>query len=189
MPSLDTKSVLLAEAELLIRTQGYAAFSYANLSDRVGIRKASIHHHFPTKETLGTALIDSYLERFEGELRSLAERRISAKGKLLAYSDFFSVGLHDGLMPLCGALAADAAELPPSMQLRVKKFFNIHLDWLGEILSQGVVSGEFQTGLNTKRSATLLLSALQGSSLVAWALSDPSVIRPAARQVIESFTS
>ena len=68
MVAQDTKSALLAEAEVLIRTQGYAAFSYADLSERVGIRKASIHHHFPTKELLGAALIDAYLERFELEL-------------------------------------------------------------------------------------------------------------------------
>lgn len=64
MSAVDTKSALLAEAETLVRTVGYTAFSYADLSERVGIRKASIHHHFPTKEALGNALIDSYLARF-----------------------------------------------------------------------------------------------------------------------------
>lgn len=187
MVSQDTKSALLAEAEVLIRTRGYAAFSYADLSERVGIRKASIHHHFPTKEVLGAALIDAYLARFELELKSLSEKRASAKSKLLSYSDFFSGGLRDGLMPLCGALAADAAQLPPSMQARVKKFFNIHLDWLEEILEQGLEAGEFRDNLKARRSATVLLSTLQGASLVAWALKDPSVIRPAAKQAIDSL--
>ncbi len=53
---MGTKELLLKEAEMLVRTRGFAAFSYADLSERVGIRKASIHHHFPTKEELGGAL-------------------------------------------------------------------------------------------------------------------------------------
>src|SRR5690606_25474982 len=96
MHNPDTRSALLSEAEALIRTRGYAAFSYADLSERVGIRKASIHHHFPTKEALGIAVIDTYLERFVAELDALASRSISAKRKLLAYGEFFAVSLQEG---------------------------------------------------------------------------------------------
>lgn len=184
----DTKAALLAEAEMLMRTQGYAAFSYADLSERVGIRKASIHHHFPTKELLGTALIDAYLERFVTELKQLAERPIDSKSKLLAYGEFFAAGLRDGQMPLCGALAADAAELPRSMQQRVRKFFKIHLDWLEEILQEGMARHEISSRVPASRSALLLLSTLQGASLVAWALKDPTVIKPALKQAVDGLT-
>ena len=57
--SNDTRSQLLAHAEALVRTQGYAGFSYNDLSLAVGIRKASIHYHFPSKTDLGLALIES----------------------------------------------------------------------------------------------------------------------------------
>src|SRR6476469_3227193 len=67
----DTRAQLLSEAESLIRTRGYAAFSYADLAEKVGIRKASIHHHFPTKEILGATLIDEYLARFEKDLHGI----------------------------------------------------------------------------------------------------------------------
>jgi len=184
----DTRSALLAEAEILVRTRGYAAFSYADLSDRIGIRKASIHHHFPTKEILGTALIDSYLERFTAQLDALATKRTDAKSKLLTYGDFFAASLRDGLMPLCGALAADVAYLPSSMQQRVKKFFELHADWLEMVLRDGVAKNEFQLSATPQRSAVLLLSTLQGASVVAWALKDPTVIKPAYKQAVENLT-
>jgi TetR/AcrR family transcriptional repressor of nem operon len=187
MAPSDTRSALLAEAETLIRTMGYAAFSYADLSERVGIRKASIHHHFPTKEMLGTALIDSYLERFGAELNELGAKPIDARSKLLAYGEFFAGSLHDGLMPLCGALAADAAYLPASMQRRVKKFFELHLKWLEEVLSDGTAAREIKPGFPVSRSALLLLSTLQGASVVAWALKNPSVIKPVFSQVVEGL--
>ncbi|MBK9078775.1 MAG: TetR/AcrR family transcriptional regulator [Hyphomicrobium sp.] len=189
MAQADTKTALLTEAERLIRTKGYAAFSYADLSESVGIRKASIHHHFPTKEDLGTTLIDSYLERFVAELEELAARSISPTRKLLAYGDLFATSLKDGQMPLCGALAADAAYLPASMQRRTKKFFELHLAWLERILSDALAAREIEAGQTPKACALLLLSTLQGASVVAWALKDPSVVKPAYRLVIERLAA
>jgi TetR/AcrR family transcriptional repressor of nem operon len=189
MAAMDTRSALLAEAEILIRTMGYAAFSYADLSERIGIRKASIHHHFPTKEALGTALIDGYLERFVAQLETLAAKKSDSKSKLLAYGDLFADSLRDGQMPLCGALAADAAYLPASMQHRVKAFFKVHLDWLERILKEGVAAGEITTSAPVNRTAQLLLSTLQGASVVAWALKDPSGIKPVFRQTVATLSA
>jgi hypothetical protein len=31
---------------MLIQTRGYSAFSYQDVADSLGIRKASIHYHF-----------------------------------------------------------------------------------------------------------------------------------------------
>jgi TetR/AcrR family transcriptional repressor of nem operon len=166
---------------------GYAGFSYADLSDRVGIRKASIHHHFPTKEALGNALIDGYLERFNAELAALAEQPIATKAKLLVYGNFFASSLDDGQMPLCGALAADAAYLPASMQRRVKRFFELHLEWLEGTLREGVARREIKASTNVKKSALLILSTLQGASVVAWALKDPAIVTPIFKQLIEGI--
>jgi len=187
MAALDTKSALLAEAETLVRTMGYAAFSYADLSERVGIRKASIHHHFPTKEALGNALIDGYLERFSAQLDELGAADMDTARKLLAYGDFFAESLEDGQMPLCGALAADAAYLPASMQRRVKKFFELHLSWLESVLREGAARRQIKLHTTAHKSALLLLSALQGGSVVAWALKDPAVIKPVFRQLVETL--
>jgi TetR/AcrR family transcriptional regulator, transcriptional repressor for nem operon len=188
MVHADTRSALLSEAEKLIRTMGYAAFSYADLSERVGIRKASIHHHFPTKEDLGKALIDGYLERFIAELEGLTARSISPKRKLLAYGDLFASSLKDGQMPFCGALAADAAYLPVSMQQRTKKFFEVHLAWLERIVAEAIAAGEIEAGQTPRGCALLLLSTVQGASVVAWAMKDPSQVKPAFRQAIERLT-
>jgi TetR/AcrR family transcriptional repressor of nem operon len=183
----EMKSTLLTEAEMLVRTVGYAAFSYADLSERVGIRKASIHHHFPTKEALGNALIESYLERFLVDLQRLSERRVDAKSKLMAYGEFFAGGLRERLMPLCGALAGDAAYLPASMQKGVERFFKVHLDWLETTLREGVAAGDLRADLKPERAALQVLSALQGASLVAWALKDPTIVKPTLRDMLESF--
>ena len=41
----------------LIAERGYFGFSYADIAETVGIRKASIHHHFPSKVDLVVATL------------------------------------------------------------------------------------------------------------------------------------
>ncbi len=182
--SLDTRERLLRETEVLLRTKGYAAFSYADLAERIGIRKASIHHHFRTKEELGAALIDTYLVKFEADLAEILEQEREAILRLRRYAGFFTASLREGMMPLCGALSAETAALPPAMQQRVRHFFELHLAWLRTVLKDGVKAGELDPDLDVEETAALVLSALEGASLVAWALKDPSVITPAFEQVV-----
>jgi TetR/AcrR family transcriptional regulator, transcriptional repressor for nem operon len=179
-----TKDLLLTEAEALLRTRGYAAFSYADLSTRVGIRKASIHHHFATKEELGGVLIDNYLVRFEEALKEILEQESKAKIRLERYAHFFVTSMIDGMLPLCGALSAEMAVLPQSIQERVHRFFRLHLDWVEEVIRAGVTANELRADVNPGTTAMLILSTLEGASFVAWAIDDASQIAPAVGQLI-----
>ncbi len=187
--TLATRDLLLREAETLMRTRGYAAFSYADLAERVGIRKASIHHHFPTKEALGAALIDTYLDGFEQALADVLANDQTTEKRLERYAGFFVSSIEDGMMPLCGALSAENFTLPASLQTRVHHFFQMHIDWLQQVVRAGIESGELKSNLDVKQTATLVLSTCEGASLVAWALKDASVIRPAIGQVIANLKS
>jgi TetR/AcrR family transcriptional repressor of nem operon len=46
-------------AEQLVQTRGFNGFSYADIAAEIGISKASLHYHFPTKAMLGERLIDA----------------------------------------------------------------------------------------------------------------------------------
>ena len=187
MTALRTKEVLLNEAEGLMRTRGYAAFSYADLSSRVGIRKASIHHHFPTKEALGKSLIDGYLIRFEKALQDILDEETNAVERLRRYAKFFSASMTGGMLPLCGALSAEMSALPKSLQERVHDFFQLHLSWLRGVIEAGVGAGELRARTDVEDAATVMLSALEGASLVAWATGDAKAITRTVGYVIGSF--
>lgn len=53
----NTSEDILTCARALIVAGGYNGFSYADIADVVGIRKASIHHHFPNKVDLVKAIV------------------------------------------------------------------------------------------------------------------------------------
>jgi len=61
---VDTAKQILDVAQEMVQTRGYNAFSYADISAQVGIRKASIHYHFPNKSDLGKEVVARYRERF-----------------------------------------------------------------------------------------------------------------------------
>lgn len=172
---MSTRSDLLTSAELLLRTKGYAAFSYADLADEIGIKKASIHHHFPTKEGLGIAVVESYLFRFNKNLESINEETPDIVARLKSFAELFVDSLDNGRLPLCGALAAELSALPESLKELTKNFFEMHISWLETNLAIGQSQKAIKADLNPKEISRAILSVLEGSSFVSWALSDKVV--------------
>jgi len=63
LPRTRTAERLLDEAAALFREKGYAAATTRELSDRLGIRKASLYHHIDSKEALLHALCLESIQR------------------------------------------------------------------------------------------------------------------------------
>ncbi|CAI8718702.1 TetR/AcrR family transcriptional regulator [Pseudomonas sp. IT-P176] len=169
---MSTRSDLLASAEILLRTKGYAAFSYADLAEEIGIRKASIHHHFPTKEGLAIAIVEGYLFRFKSQLEYINVENTGIVDRLNAFAMMFAKSSESALLPLCGALAAELLVLPDSLKQLTRDFFEIHLNWLQDNIVKGQEVGELKAELDSVKVARLILNTLEGGSFVSWALSD-----------------
>lgn len=174
--AIGTRDALVQAAEGLMRTKGYAAFSYADLSEMVGIRKASIHHHFPTKEELGVAIVEEYIARVRVEFQRIENAHADLRGRLNAYVLAFRASSEGGLLPLCGALAAEMAALPSGLQKITHHFFDMQLKWLTSILDMGIANGEVPQGFNSRHKAFLLLSVLEGASFINWATKENDAI-------------
>ncbi|MEM9763414.1 MAG: TetR/AcrR family transcriptional regulator [Pseudomonadota bacterium] len=119
MPSPTTDRILDA-AERRARKGGYNGFSFRDLAEDVGVKSASVHHHFPTKEALVARLAERYTERFMAAL----EAAIPNEGMLPALRRLFRASLEDdNQMCLCGMLAAESAALPPPVVAETRRFF------------------------------------------------------------------
>ncbi|MBY4639939.1 TetR/AcrR family transcriptional regulator [Gluconacetobacter entanii] len=181
-----TRRILMQRAEELIRTRGYAAFSFADLAQAAGIRKASVHHHFPTKEALGCAVIEDYLHRFTAELSAVRRTHPDAPARLRAFAGFFSDSAMAGMLPLCAALAAQRDSLPLSMRRHTAAFFRLHLDWLTAVMADGIAAGTLRGDLPASVLARRFVSLREGTSLLAWGLGD-SVPDMACDDVLHDF--
>lgn len=184
--AVGTRDALLHTAENLMRTRGYTAFSYADLSEAVGIRKASIHHHFPTKEDLGAAIVKEYIDRVQAEFERIENQHQHVISRLEGFFQIFRSSADGGLLPLCGALAAEMSALPLSLQQLTKRFFDMQLGWLTKALEQGIELKEIPEGGGAKHKAFLLLSILEGSCFINWATKEDDPLNPnVVRLVVE----
>ena len=102
-----TRERLLSEAEHLMREKGYSVFSYADLSKIVGITKASIHHHFPTKDILGEQVVIQAFSDTQRVFEQIEATEKSAERRIAAYIDIFAQSHKASLLPLCCALSGE----------------------------------------------------------------------------------
>lgn len=185
--SVSTRDALLKSAEIHLRTKGYAAFSYADLAEEIGIRKASIHHHFPTKESLGQALVKQYIELFTEQLKSIDNQYADPVMRLRAYSLLFLTSINDRLLPLCGALAAEIAALPESLQILARSLLALQLTWIEKSLVQAAQLHGWTLSKPAKDYARMLLSALEGASFIDWALGPASAPLAAFNHILDTL--
>ena len=174
----ETAEQILDLAETLIQTRGYSAFSYQDIADSLGIRKASIHYHFASKAELGVAVVDRYIERFGAALVSIAEDEEQSSLAMLDFyvQPYLQFASTPDRVCLSGALAGEMMALPPEVRARVDHFFRTHQLWLTKILKRGVARGEFRLAAPAPKVARFIFGALQGALLVKRTTGDLSQI-------------
>jgi TetR/AcrR family transcriptional repressor of nem operon len=170
----------------LVRRRGYSAFSYADLADAVGIRKASIHHHFPSKEDLGEAVVDLYTADFAAELDAIRNETEDPFERLGRYAALYREGLARKEACLCGVLASEIAILPDRVQNGVRRFLSLNLGWLEGTLKEGSGRG-LRPGTQPRREARTLLSALQGALIIGLSTQDPAAFDETVEGLLASL--
>ena len=173
----DTRAELLREAETLIRGRGYSGFSYADLSDLVGIRKASIHHHFPTKTDLAVALLAAYRSRYAAGLDAIVAASDDCLARIDAYALFYLQGVERGLGCLCAALAAELDSLPDGLRRDLAAFFESHITWLEGVLRDGLANGTVRSDLDAPTTARMIIATLEGALMMERVAAGPSGFR------------
>jgi TetR/AcrR family transcriptional repressor of nem operon len=173
-------TAILDVAERLAQTLGYNGFSYADIAAQLGVTKASLHYHFPTKAELGRALIERYRVLFGAALEEIDQQVKGPHEKLQQYVGLYNSVLSNERMCLCGMLAAEYATLPAPMQKGLKLFFDANERWLTAVLAQGLRAGTFRFGEPANERARVLLGALEGAMLVARSYGNPRRFQAAA---------
>ncbi|GAA3040220.1 TetR/AcrR family transcriptional regulator [Actinokineospora globicatena] len=189
MDRVDTRGALLDHATRLVRTRGYAAFSYADLAAAVGIRKASVHHHFATKELLGVELVSRYTERFQARLADIDHHATDPVDALHRYAALYREGLSTGEACLCGVIAAEVAAVPPAVAAGVADFFHLNRTWLTTVIESGKHSGVLNPSQPPPAHAATFLSTMQGATLIARAHNDPPTFTITTTTAIAMLTT
>src|ERR1700760_428462 len=155
-----TADDILHCARTLIIAGGYNGFSYADIAKVVGIRNASIHHHFPSKSDLVRTLVARYREEAEAGIAEL-ERTISdPAGQLRAYTGYWEACIGDGTAPICvcALLASQLPVLPDDVAHEARAHFRALSAWLASALERGARQGSLRLTATAKAEAELFMA-------------------------------
>ncbi|MER8978684.1 TetR/AcrR family transcriptional regulator [Mesorhizobium sp. M0870] len=173
----STSEKILDIAQSLIIAGGYNGFSYADISAAIGIRKASIHHHFPTKAELVSVLVDRYRRQAEVGLESLRGELSSPAEQLQSYMNYWRTCIRDASPSfcVCAMLAGEMQMLPEEVASRVRAHFQNLAGWLTSVLRAGMEQDLFRLNNRPEEEAQMLMASVHGAMLSARAFSDPGL--------------
>jgi len=163
-PKTDTREQLLDTAQRLVQLGSYDGFSFRDLAEQVGIRKASIYHHFPSKEALAVAMLE---RAHEGIVRwSQSKAGLAPVKQLEAYCFDFYLGWLGAGTRLCpaGAFSSSWSTLPDSLRRAVKAVFQAQRQFLETALDAGIADGSIDGSRGSAAElAEWLMTAVQGA--------------------------
>ncbi len=176
---------ILDIAQELIQTRGYNAFSFQDISDRMGMKKASVQFYFPKKADLGVQVVKRYAKNFKQLLDNLESNpEVDDLHRFDAYLEpFYSVSQGAVLVCLCGVLGGEFTSLPKSVQKEVSSFFIFHEIWLSRLLASGKRAGLFHFPVEPAALAKTIFSAFQGALIIARSRGDESHFSQVAQSV------
>lgn len=163
----NTAQHILNVAQEMVRCRGYSAFSYADISREVGIRKASIHYHFPSKDELVKELVRRYREGMARQCQQIAQSGDRPDQQLLQFAKLYQNGLEQNQICLCAMLAADFAVLPQPIRDEIQAFFQDTEAWLTTLLRQGCEAHCWECRPSAEQEAKGVIAMLQGAQLLA----------------------
>ncbi|BEU21468.1 TetR/AcrR family transcriptional regulator [Paraburkholderia sp. 22B1P] len=163
---------ILAAATKTAQAHGYSGLNFRNLAEDVGIRPASIYHHFTNKADLGATVARRYWEDLAAVLESLQEESPDPLHCLHRYPETFRKALENAnRICLCSFMAAESDDLPGEMMQEVQTFAEVHITRLSKVLSAaGVVDSK-----GSDPWARAIFAAVAGAQLIARSRSDVSI--------------
>ncbi|MFW9929545.1 MAG: TetR/AcrR family transcriptional regulator, partial [Candidatus Thorarchaeota archaeon] len=123
MPRLDNpKEEILKTTLSKLQTKSYNSISYKDISEEIGIKKASLYHHYPTKEELGFTVLHNYRLRINDLIRRAEEKWDNPWDKLESYLKFFTrLREKDDKICIGGVLTVEYNTLPEKIQNELRE--------------------------------------------------------------------
>lgn len=176
---------ILRVGQELMQTNGYDGFSYRDIADRVGIKSASIHYHFPAKADLALAVARRYRTDFAAAVDDLAQQNSDELSQLVGFAGIFQSTLEDlDRVCLCGMLATESSSVPDEVNAEAEQFFTDQHKWISATITAGINKGTIREVERPEVFAQTFLSALEGAMIMARSMKRPQYLADVAAHLI-----
>ena len=167
--STSSKDKILAVATRIAQAHGYGGLNLRALGEEVGIKAASLYHHFPSKADLATAVAKRYWEDAAAGLERISSKFKDPADRLRKFPGTFRASLeNDNRICLCSFMTAEYDDLPEMVRNEVRAFADVNVAWLAKTLVEAGIVGT----RDAKKRAHAIFAAVAGAQLMARGRSD-----------------
>jgi TetR/AcrR family transcriptional repressor of nem operon len=162
--STNSSDKILAAATKIAQAHGYGGLNLRALAEEVGIKAASLYHHFPSKADLAAAVARRYWEDAAAALEAISAKTPNAVTCLRKYPATFRAALeNDNRMCLASFMTAEYDDLPDVVKTEVLAFVDVNVAWLAKML----VAAEIAGAKDARTRARAIFAAVSGAQLMA----------------------
>jgi TetR/AcrR family transcriptional repressor of nem operon len=164
-----SEAILLA-ARRSAQAHGYNGLNFRDLATEVGIKAASIYHHFPSKADLGAAVAKRYWEDAAADLDRMSTETPDPIDALREYPRIFRRSLEsDNRLCMGSFMSAEYDDVPEPVKKEVQTFADVNVAWLMKML---VAGGVLSPGEDAQTRARAIFAAVAGAQLMARSRAD-----------------
>ncbi|KAB7777587.1 MULTISPECIES: TetR/AcrR family transcriptional regulator [Xanthomonas] len=129
---MDTRARIVAEADRLFYAQGYAATSFADVADAVGISRGNFYHHFKSKDAILDAVIALRLERTQAMLQGWEDAAVAPADGIRQFIQIVVRNQASIMRHGCpvGSLCGELSKLEHPAQAQATQLFGLFRQWL-----------------------------------------------------------
>jgi TetR/AcrR family transcriptional repressor of nem operon len=166
---ISSRDKILEVATKIAQAHGYGGLNLRTLAEEVGIKAASLYHHFPSKAELAAAVAKRYWEDAAAALEVLSSKTPDPADRLRRFPGTFRKSLeNDNRICLCSFMTAEFDDLPDTVKKEVEAFTDVNVAWLSKTLvAAGIVGTK-----DAKKRAHAIFAAVAGAQLMARGRSD-----------------
>jgi TetR/AcrR family transcriptional regulator, transcriptional repressor for nem operon len=171
-----SRAALLEIGAEIVCRQGFGGLSFGAVADRAGIRKASIHHHFPAKADFARALIAHHADRLAAE--AVEAESDPRRGYLALRALLRARRIHVGdgaAVDLLTAFAADAGTLDAPARAALAAARELVVRRIAAILQAGRRDRTIAVAGDIEDEARAALAQIEGAELAARAAGDAAL--------------
>lgn len=183
----DTKTKILDTAEDLIQHVGVNAMSYKHIAEAVGIRKASIHHHFAQKEKLVNELLERCQKTYGDQYKDIVEGEGRAPVKLRQLAEVYEQGLIKGRICLVGSMSSDRNTLHTDSCKVLDYTIQKTIRTFREVFAQGKEEESLVFTESPDEAASAYFSFLVGAQIIALSLNGVEGFRKSVKVIIDAY--
>src|ERR1700744_2498175 len=121
--STSSSDKILAVATKIAQAHGYGGLTLRPLAQEVGIKAASLYHHFPSKADLAAAVARRYWEDAAAALEAVSASPPDAADRRRKFPGTFRAALeNENRMCLASFMTAENDDLPDVVKKEIQSF-------------------------------------------------------------------